>query len=233
MFNKNLIRTLSVLSPITNSIVLNYPITCGVSEDHSICFKFSVEKIDDSEFNEINLNDSLKDFINLFSLFDDFECSENAGIFTVKDSRNKADFILSDPVLMNTYKVPTGFFDRINSAPVVAEFDLDTDTLKKIRTSLGVFKNADCISFNSKDNELFVKVETNSRFETNSNSFSVHFDGSPEKEFKIKLSTANFSLLPICNYKVKVIYSSKNDNYTLHLLSSDIPEFEIVLAALL
>ena len=120
-----------------------------------------------------------------------------------------------------------------NSAAVVAEFDLDTNTLKKIRTSLGVFKNADCISFNSKDNELFVKVETNSRFETNSNSFSVHFDGTPEKEFKIKLSTANFSLLPICNYKVKVIYSSKNDNYTLHLSSSDIPEFEIVLAALL
>ena len=57
MFNKNLIKTLSVLNPITNSIVLNYPITCGVSEDHSICFKFSVEKIDNSEFNEINLND--------------------------------------------------------------------------------------------------------------------------------------------------------------------------------
>ena len=213
MFNKNLVKTLSVLNPITNSIVLSYPVTTGVSEDHSICFKFSVEKIDNSEFNEINLNDSLKDFINLFSLFDDFECSENAGIFTVKDSRNKADFILSDPVLMGNYKVPSDFFERINSAPVVAEFDLDTDTLKKIRTSLGVFKNADCISFNSKDNELFVKVETNSRFETNSNSFSVHFDGTPEKEFKIKISTANFSLLPICNYKVKVeIICQKNRN---------------------
>lgn len=233
MFNKNLIRTLSVLNPISNSIILNYPITTGVSEDHSICFKFSVEKIDNSSFNEINLNDSLKDFINLFSLFDDFECSENTGIFTIKDSRNKADFILSDPVLMQNFKVPTEFFTKVNSAPVVAEFNLDTDTLKKIRTSLGVFKTADCISFNSKDNELFVKVETNSRFETNSNSFSVKFDGNPDKEFKIKISTANFSLLPICNYKVKVIYSSKNDNYTIHLASSDIPDFEIVLAPLL
>lgn len=233
MFNKNLIRTLSVLNPISNSIILNYPITTGVSEDHSICFKFSVEKIDNSSFNEINLNDSLKDFINLFSLFDDFECSENTGIFTIKDSRNKADFILSDPVLMQNFKVPTEFFTKVNSAPVVAEFNLDTDTLKKIRTSLGVFKTADCISFNSKDNELFVKVETNSRFETNSNSFSVKFDGNPDKEFKIKISTANFSLLPICNYKVKVIYSSKNDNYTIHLGSSDIPDFEIVLAPLL
>ena len=233
MFNKNLVKTLSVLNPITNSIVLSYPVTTGVSEDHAICFKFSVEKIDNSSFNEINLNDSLKDFISLFSLFDDFECSENSGIFSISDSRNKADFILSDPVLMGNFKVPSDFFERINSAPVVAEFDLDTETLKKIRTSLGVFKTADCVSFNSKDNELSVKVETNSRFETNSNSFSVHFDGTPEKEFKIKLSTANFSLLPICNYKVKVIYSSKNDNYTLHLSSSDIPDFEMVLASLL
>lgn len=233
MFNKNLIRTLSVLNPITNTIILNYPITAGISEDHSICFKFSVEKIDNSEFNEINLNDSLKDFINLFSLFDDFECSENAGIFTVKDSRNKADFILSDPDLMRNFKVPSDFFTKVNSAPVVAEFDLDTNTLKKIRTSLGVFKTANCISFNSEDNELFVKVETYTRFDANSNTFSVKFDGNPEKEFKIKLSTANFSLLPICNYKVKVIYSSNNDTYTIHMSSSDIPDFEIVLAPLL
>ena len=76
MFNKNLIKTLSTINPITNSIVLQYPVTYGVSEDHAISFKINVSEIDNDDFNDINLNDSLKDFISLFSLFNDFKCKE-------------------------------------------------------------------------------------------------------------------------------------------------------------
>ena len=170
-----------------------------LSEDHSICFKFSVEKIDNSKFNDINLNDSLKDFISLFSLFDDFECSENSGIFSISDSRNKADFILSDPVLMGNYKVPSDFFERINSAPVVAEFDLDTETLKKIRTSLGVFKNSDCVSFNSGSNLVpSVALEINFSYcwYKDMNSFNSLVEASPSEslsyiEYNLSSNSSN------------------------------------------
>ena len=83
MLNKNLIKTLSTINPITNSIVLQYPVTYGVSEDHAISFKINVSEIDSDDFNDINLNDSLKDFISLFSLFNDFKCKEENGIFTI------------------------------------------------------------------------------------------------------------------------------------------------------
>src|SRR5574344_808480 len=233
MLNKNLIKTLSTINPITNSIVLQYPITYGVSEDHAISFKINVSEIDNDDFNDINLNDSLKDFISLFSLFDDFKCKENNGIFTITGEKNKADFILSDPVLMGTFKVPNGFFDKIDTAPTVANFDLDAETLKTLRTSFSVFRDSDCVSFNSSDNSVSLKVETNSRFAaTQSNSYSLTVDSNPSKEFKIKISNSNISLLPLCDYKVEIKYSSKNDYYVVLLKTADIPGFEVALAPL-
>src|SRR5574344_5529 len=233
MLNKNLIKTLSTINTITNSIVLQYPITYGVSEDHAISFKINVSEIDNDDFNDINLNDSLKDFISLFSLFDDFKCKENNGIFTITGEKNKADFILSDPVLMGTFKVPNGFFDKIDTAPTVANFDLDAETLRTLRASFGVFRDSDCVSFNSLDNSVSLKVETNSRFAaTQSNSYSLSVDSKPSKEFKIKISNSNISLLPLCDYKVEIKYSSKNDYYIVLLKTDDIPGFELALAPL-
>src|SRR5574344_166672 len=233
MFNKNLIKTLSTINPITNSIVLQYPVTYGVSEDHAISFKINVSEIDNDDFNDINLNDSLKDFISLFSLFDDFKCKENNGIFTITGEKNKADFILSDPVLMGTFKVPNGFFDKIDTAPTVANFDLDAETLRTLRASFGVFRDSDCVFFNSLDNSVSLKVETNSRFAaTQSNSYSLSVDSKPSKEFKIKISNSNISLLPLCDYKVEIKYSSKNDYYIVLLKTDDIPGFELALAPL-
>src|SRR5574344_1059354 len=233
MLNKNLIKTLSTINPITNSIVLQYPITYGVSEDHAISFKINVSEIDNDDFNDINLNDSLKDFISLFSLFDDFKCKENNGIFTITGEKNKADFILSDPVLMGTFKVPNGFFDKIDTAPTVANFDLDAETLRTLRASFGVFRDSDCVSFNSLDNSVSLKVETNSRFAaTQSNSYSLSVDSKPSKEFKIKISNSNISLLTLCNYKVKNKVLSKNDLYIGPVKTDDIPGFELALAPL-
>ena len=233
MFNKNLIKTLSTINPITNSIVLQYPVTYGVSEDHAISFKINVSEIDNDDFNDINLNDSLKDFISLFSLFNDFKCKEENGIFTITGEKNKADFILSDPVLMGAFKVPDGFFSKLDNAPTVANFDLDAETLRTLRPSFGVFRDSDCVSFNSLDNSVFLKVETNSRFAaTQSNSYSLTVDSNPSKEFKIKISNSNISLLPLCDYKVEIKYSSKNDYYVVLLKTDDIPGFEVALAPL-
>ena len=233
MLNKNLIKTLSTINPITNSIVLQYPVTYGVSEDHAISFKINVSEIDNDSFNDINLNDSLKDFISLFSLFNDFKCKEENGIFTITGEKNKADFILSDPVLMGTFKVPNGFFDKIDTAPTVANFDLGAETLRTLRASFGVFRDSDCVSFNSLDNSVSLKVETNSRFAaTQSNSYSLAVDSNPSKEFKIKISNSNISLLPLCDYKVEIKYSSKNDYYIVLLKTDDIPGFEVALAPL-
>ena len=78
MLNHNTIKLFDALSTITKTIVINYPLTVGKSEDASICFLIDLSEFDKDQFNQkLYFYNNFDKFLSIFKLFDEYTVSLN------------------------------------------------------------------------------------------------------------------------------------------------------------
>ena len=233
MLNSKTIKLFNCLSSMTNTIVINYPLTIGKSEDNSMCFLIDLSDFDKDEFKEkLYFNNNFDKFLSIFTLFNDYKVTLNNDVLTVTSSDNKikSDFILSEPSLMTSYDISPDLFNRIKSIPDVCNFELSSDNIKNIRSACGVFSDLEDIIYNTKDN-INISLGNYSKFNTRSNCYVTTLNGEIKKEFCIRMPVNSIKSIPVCSYDVNIKYSSNKDTYRILLKAKEFKNLQIILSA--
>jgi len=231
MLNKNVINVLTQVNGITNSAIINYPITVAVSETQDIQMLVDFSELDDEPFPEIGLKDCLSDFLNLFKLFpDDKTVNIEGNTVNVQSGDTSSTFIMSNTVLMDAYKKDAVGFERTEQVPSVAEFTLSVDDIKQIKASTGIFKDLSEVIFESKDGKLTVSLGATNRFNAKSNTFSISKTVSCSKEFEVKIPVENFKMIPLTEYTAHIKYNSNKDAYRILMNSTALAGTKIMLS---
>lgn len=231
MFNSNTLDVLQSINQITNSAILEYPVSVFVAETGDIQVYWDVSKVDPEEFPSIGLMDSLSDFLQLFKLFpEDRSVSIEDNVISVKSGRSASTLITSNLVLMDAFKRDATQFERTEEAPSIAVFDLEVEDMKQIKSASSVFRDLTEVIITSKDGDIEVSLGATNRFGARSNTYSVVKDAETTKEFEIKLPVENFKVLPNSNYEVQVKYNAKRDSYRILMINKSLDGLKLMLS---
>lgn len=231
MFNKEVITVLSQINGLTNSVVLKYPRTVAVTDSQDIMVHVDISKLDNSEFPDIGLNNSLGDFLNLFKLFGaDRNVSIEGSNIVISDGNISSSYITDNIQLLESFNKDAVQFDRTEEVPSVAEFSLTADDLSKIKTASGVFKDLSEVILTSKDGDVIVSLGATNKFNAKSNTFSITKSAETSKEFVVKIPVENIKMIPNSSYTVCVKYNAARDAYRLLLKSETLEGFKLLLS---
>lgn len=231
MFNSNTLDVLQSINQITNSAILEYPVSVFVAETGDIQVYWDISKVDPEEFPSIGLMDSLADFLQLFKLFpEDRSVSIEDNVISVKSGRSASTLITSNLVLMDAFKRDATQFERTEEAPSVAVFDIEVEDMKQIKSASSVFRDLTEVIITSKDGDIEVSLGATNRFGARSNTYSVVKDAETSKEFEIKIPVENFKVLPNSNYEVQIKYNSKRDSYRILMINKSLDGLKLMLS---
>lgn len=237
MLNSKLIKLFSCLSSMTNTVVIKYPTTVGKSEDGSMCFLIDLSEFDSEKFDQkLYFNNNFDKFLSIFTLFNDYKVSLNNDVLTVNssDSKIKSDFILSDGTLMSDYDIDSNLFNRIESVPDVCIFELTSNNIKNIRSACNIFTDLSeiIITTNTDENRISVSLGNYSSFNKRSNTYDLNLNGEISKQFCIRMPIKSIKSIPMCNYDVKIKYSSNKNTYRILLKAKEFKNLQIILSSL-
>ena len=140
MLNSNFIDFLKVINKFADTIIMRYPVTCGISEDKDIVYSFNIENFDKNSFDQELGIAKLSSFLNMFQLFKpsrEVEIENN--IIKVHDEDTQAQYILSKPLVLSQYDAKEEQFVLTEKIPSVLEFELTQEMLKKLKNATSVF----------------------------------------------------------------------------------------------
>lgn len=231
MFNSNTLDVLQSINQITNSAILEFPVSVFVAETGDIQAYWDISKVDPDEFPSIGLMDSLSDFLQLFKLFpEDRSVSIEDNVISVKSGRSASTLITSNLVLMDAFKRDATQFERTEEVPSVAVFDLEVEDMKQIKSASSVFRDLTEVIITSQDGEIEVSLGATNRFGARSNTYSVVKDAETTKEFEIKIPVENFKVLPNSEYEVQIKYNSKRDSYRILMINKTLDGLKLMLS---
>ena len=231
MFNKNLTDVLQQVNAVTNSIILKYPSTVAVSESQDIQILIDITSLDNDQFPDIGLNNSLSDFLSLFKLFTEArEVQIDANTINVSESSTTSSYIMDNVALMDAYDKSPDQFTKTEAVPSVATFDLTSGDIKNLKSASGVFKDLSEILIKSQDNDIKIALGSTNKFNAKSNTFSIQKSAVTTKEFEIKIPVDNFKMLPVSDYTVDVKYNSTRDSYRILMTNKSLEGFKILLS---
>ena len=232
MFNKDVIKTLKSVLPITESVVLKYPTTYLVSAERNFIVKMPISQLDTDSFSNIGFNHSLNDFLNLVDLFPDtVKITQENDVITLKSEDTDATFITDDISLLEQYNIDETQIEKTKQCDTVASFDLTVAEIEKFKKASNVLKNLTDLAFESKDGKINMYLTNTSILNSKSNSYSVIKSAQTTKEFNLYLMVADFAKIPSTEYSVEIKYNAnaKRSNYRVLMKSKTLENFEIVI----
>ena len=225
LLNKQSWRLLNSLSQITESIVIQYPVTSMKDNSNSITAFLDLEKLGVENFGSPFALLKLKEFNELTKIVGD-DCNiekDDKGIITVS---NNADIsckyyttALTDTIT-NAFSVSPKVLENVKSAINICTFELTTqisDKLKKASTLL----NFEDMILDITENGL--KITTTNK-ENSSNDFSISIteNVNTTANGKVFISIRNLKRLPVANYNVNVKqHPTRADVYVLEFIPKD------------
>lgn len=209
---------LKEIGSITNSVILRYPETVAISDSKDVLMRINFAGLEEEEFPEIPLMESLSSFTALLNLFtDEREVTFKGSEVFVTEGSLKSSFITDNVLLMDDFDKDPTQFTKTREVPNVADFNLTIEDIKTIRQASGVFKQLDDIIISCVDGDVSVSLGATSKFNARSNTFSKVYEGTGTKDFSIAIPVDNFKSIPLSEYKFMVKYNSARDAYRVLL----------------
>jgi hypothetical protein len=235
--NENTIGVLKLISGLTNTVIIEHPITTFVDEYGNILGAAHIDKVDDfSNFdgfeNSVGIYD-LKLFLSKVQMFNKPEISIKNNSFVISEDNSSITHNVSDPDVLQNYKGNYNIIKSTKESPSavsVANFSLDKDLIDKLIKAHGNLPGSDTVYFKGGKN-IEVIVGTDNTFNKNSEVYKTQVQGNSNEEFEIKIPMNTIKLLPKINYEAIIKHNKEKDAYRVYI-SDETGIFEFVLSTI-
>lgn len=212
MFSKDFLNVLSSLNSFTDKGVLKYPITTLNSPAQDVYININVDKLGCQEFQELGIYE-LSKTLKMFGLFENPEVKRVDNTIQLQTTTDSSVITLCDLELLNEHNQTSQVIETLEKFPTIAEFELNTEALKTLKSAAGILSELNALKITGKDSNTTLELCFHNRFNSTSNSYKKEFLGTSSKDFELKIGIENFSKLPVIDYKVKVKYNEAKDAY--------------------
>ena len=238
--NENTIGILKLISGITNSVIIEHPVTSFVDEYGNVLGAVHLDKGDD--FKELKGFDfqngvgiyDLKLFLNKLQMFQDPVIELKDKQFIIKNDTSSITHNTSDIDVLQNYK---GNYKIIQStltsksADTVSEFRLDKDTIDSIIKAHGNLPGSDTVYVIGEDKGVNIAVGTDNTFNKNTEIYKTSVFGESKQDFEIKIPINSIKAIPKIDYNVIIKYNKEKNAYRVYL-TDDSGIFEFVLSTI-
>lgn len=223
MLNENTRVALEQLAGINDTMILSYPITSVVMNEHFQAF-INLSVLNEGRFDEFAVY-SFLELNQVISIIEDAVVTKE-GIFLVAKNENTEIRYATTPVNMVEDEA-RGDYDLIEDTrktQKIASFDVSTDILNKVKKAAKVFSNLTNLKISNGENgEVSLTVTSN---ETSRNDYHINTIGEVPDDFNLYVIIDLIDKIPSGNYTVDVY---NTDDGTKLIFCADIPGLEIIL----
>ena len=205
MLTKASVQVLQSITAITNSVLIEYPITTIRNESGGVIGTINFSVLDE-EFEEFGIFD-LSSFLGALDVLDEPVVTLNAGIITAKDTNSSISFVTSSAASLEEFTDdPRKVTSSVDSDSVV-DVDIDTDLMSKIRKGTSIFKSLKDIRLVNKDGVFSLSTANITSFSHQENSYSITLEETSKNtnlDFDIAIPINNFLSLPNMNFTMSI-----------------------------
>lgn len=237
MFSKPVIRALTELSSINNTVLLRYPHTTVRTSESDVIAVIDVSKLDQDEFVEIGLNNNFKEFLSVFKLFqNDYEVLIKDHDVHIRDpkTKTKTNFRTDDIGLLKKVRIDVDHYTNVENTKKIdsiAEIDLSIEDIKNLFSATGVYKNlTELIISSNRSDELELTLGQTEKYDSCSDRYTIVKDCDVKRDFYLRIPIVNFKMIPMGNYKLSVKYNEERKAYRILLENKDFDGLSIILA---
>lgn len=221
MFNVETVQFLKLFNKISNSVILQYPITVGRTESADIAYKVDLSKLDTDGFEGSIGLFNLSNFLSIFNLVDKTrEINLKDNLITLKDENTKLSYLTTYLEVLAQYEFKPEQFDKNAQYPTVLEMQLTANDIKKLKNAASVFTELDQVVITSKE-ETTLSLSQSNNFKTSSNVYEFKKDANSSKNFAISITLDTLAKIPEVDYECVVKYNESRDAYRI-VLSTEI-----------
>jgi len=210
MLNPASIQILQAISNITNSAILDYPVTTIQNVNKSILGNIDLSKVD-TEFESYGIFD-LSSFLGALSVLEEPTIILDNKMVIAKDLDSTIKFVTSSPASLEDFTTDTEKITSTLAAPSVVEVEIDTDLINRIRKGASVFKTLKDLFIIKEGDKITLKTGNKESFARQDNSYTIELSPSINSgdNFNIAIPIDNFLSLPAMNFKLAIKKKGEN-----------------------
>jgi len=220
MLKQDTRELLKALAPISDSMILKYPIT-GINQvDKSIIAFLDLEKLGEEEFDTFGIY-KIGEFLSLLDIYADSDISLADDVVTIQNSTTTQRYVTTHINNLEAFDIPTTVLDNISKAPKVAEVTITKQELENIKKISNLLKLPD-LTIETENNELFAIVNNASQPGMNDNKTKIGAAAISE-DFKLVIDMNQISKLPSIEYDIEIAKNPKTGSYITLFKAKTIP----------
>ncbi len=222
MLNKKSMGILEKLIPISDSIVLRYPITAVVQNEHFQAY-VDVSKNGSEKFEDFAIY-SFGELTSAINIVDEPVVSKEKGFIVIDGGPIEIKYLTSPLDMLEEFVGNYSEVEKIKLQEKISNFELSSENLNKIKKAAKVFGELTNLKITTKDSEINLIVTSN---ESRKNDYVITVDGSGTADLEAMVILDFIDKIPPANYTVdiykaeetKVVFTNQ-DLFTEIILSS-------------
>jgi len=231
MLNSDTRQVLSSIQAITNSAIINYPVTTISNPSKDVLGNINIDKLEDETFDEFGIFD-LGSFLGALSILEEPTIELENGTIKASDANSAIDFITSSPAILGDFTTSPKNITSTVSAPSVVEVELNTEIMGKLRKGVSAFKTLKDVFIVKEGDTVYLKTGNKESFSRGNNSYKMTMTPSINegKDFELAIPIENLLSLPSMDYDLKIKYNETRDAHRV-VMSNDIFDFVLSVKA--
>lgn len=220
MLKQDTKELLKALAPISDSMILKYPIT-GINQvDKSIIAFLDLEKLEEEEFETFGIY-KMGEFLSLLDIYSDAEISLSDDVVTIQNTSTTQRYVTTHLGNLEAFDIPSTILDNIGKAPKVAEITLLKHELENIKKISNLLKLSD-LTIETEEDELYTIVNDASQPGMNDNKTKVGA-ASINEDFKLVIDINQIQKLPSIDYDIEIAKNPTTGSYITLFKAKTIP----------
>ena len=222
------------MQSVTNTLILQYPTTVGITDDCALAYVIDLADLDPDPCPPIHLNGTVSELVNVFSLFGNdrevlFDGSSSS--ITITSGKQVASFALSNPKLIkepyNAEPKRVLVYDKL---PSCFDIPITKDDINKLKQAASVFTSATHILLSASEDKGIATLVDDNRYSRNKDYYMLNIEHAVTyKTAKVYVSCELFFALPLADYVFSTKVIESTGVFCLVASSKDIPSFKAVL----
>ena len=231
MLNSNTRQVLGSIQAITNSAIINYPVTTISNPSKDVLGNIKIDQLENEAFDEFGIFD-LGSFLGALSILEDPTIDLENGTIKAADANSAIDFITSSPAILGDFTTSPKNITSTVAAPSVVEVELNTEVMGKLRKGMSAFKTLKDVFIVKEGDSIYLKTGNKESFSRGNNSYKMSLVPSINegKDFELAIPVENLLSLPNMDYDLKIKYNEARDAHRV-VMSNDIFDFVLSVKA--
>jgi len=223
MLKKETLSQFKKLSGISDSAIIQYPITNFNPADKSILAFLNLEELGEEPFEKFGIY-KISEFLQLLDFYSDAEINLDGNVITIKNDITTQRYITTNENNLKSFEVSSAIISKIEQSPLIGNINLTSDDIERIKKISNLLSLSE-LGISSTESEIVFTIQADSsQFNTQTqNDNKTIMSGGATEAFELKIKMDSIQKLPVCDYTIEIHKNENSGSYITQWDAVDSP----------